>query len=72
MNSELLDINEKNLMVSSMAENLIGSEIILLAWQINEKIAKGQKIFNLTIGDFDPNIFSITDKLTEEIKKAYY
>lgn len=71
MNSELLDINEKNLMVSSMAENLIGSEIILLAWQINEKIAKGQKIFNLTIGDFDPNIFPIPDKLTEEIKKAY-
>jgi len=71
MNSELLDINEKNLMVSSMAENLIGSEIILLAWQINEKIAKGQKIFNLTIGDFDSNIFPIPDKLTEEIKKAY-
>ena len=71
MNSELMDVKEKNLMVSTMAENLIGSEIILLAWQINEKIAKGQKIFNLTIGDFDPNIFPIPDKLTEEIKKAY-
>ena len=71
MNSELMDVKEKNLMVSTMAENLIGSEIILLAWQINEKIAKGQKIFNLTIGDFDPNIFAIPDKLTEEIKKAY-
>ena len=46
MNSELLDVKEKNLIVSTMAENLIGSEIILLAWQINEKIAKGQKIFN--------------------------
>lgn len=71
MNSELMDVKEKNLIVSTMAENLIGSEIILLAWQINEKIAKGQKIFNLTIGDFDPNIFPIPDKLTEEIKKAY-
>ncbi|MBK8551136.1 MAG: aminotransferase class I/II-fold pyridoxal phosphate-dependent enzyme [Ignavibacteria bacterium] len=54
-----------------MAENLIGSEIILLAWQINEKIARGQKIFNLTIGDFDPSIFPIPELLTEEIKKAY-
>ena len=71
MNSELMDVKEKNLIVSTMAENLIGSEIILLAWQINEKIAKGQKIFNLTIGDFDPKIFPIPDKLTEEIKKAY-
>jgi aspartate aminotransferase len=71
MSSELLDIKEKNLIVSTMAENLIGSEIIQLAWQINAKIAKGQKIFNLTIGDFDPEIFPLPDLLTEEIKKAY-
>lgn len=66
-----LDINEKKLIVSSMAENLVGSEIINLAWQINERIEKGQKIFNLTIGDFDPKIFPLPEKLTEEIKKAY-
>ena len=71
MSSELLDLKDRNLIVSSMAENLIGSEIILLAWQINDKIAKGQKIFNLTIGDFDPSIFPLPDVLTEEIKKAY-
>ncbi|MEO8209594.1 MAG: aminotransferase class I/II-fold pyridoxal phosphate-dependent enzyme [bacterium] len=71
MNSELLDIKEKNLIVSSMAENLIGSEIINLAWQINERIAQGQKIFNLTIGDFDPKIFPIPQELTEEIIIAY-
>jgi len=71
MSTELLDINEKKLIVSSMAENLIGSEIITLAWQINERIAKGQKILNLTIGDFDPKIFPIPKELTEEIKKAY-
>jgi len=71
MSTELLDINEKKLIVSSMAENLVGSEIINLAWQINERIAKGQKIFNLTIGDFDPKIFPIPEELTEEIKKAY-
>lgn len=71
MSSELLEAKEKNLIVSAMAENLIGSEIIQLAWQINDKIAKGQKIFNLTIGDFDPKIFPIPKELTEEIKKAY-
>ena len=44
--------------VSNMAEALIGSEIIKLATQINEKISDGQKIHNLTIGDFNPDIFS--------------
>ncbi len=71
MNPELLDLNHRNHIVSTMAENLIGSEIINLAWQINERIANGQKIFNLTIGDFDPDIFPIPQELTEEIKKAY-
>lgn len=71
MSEEVLEVKEKKLIVSNMAETLIGSEIILLAWQINEKIAKGQKISNLTIGDFDPKIFPIPDELTEEIKKAY-
>lgn len=71
MSSEILEAKDKNLIVSAMAENLIGSEIIQLAWQINDKIAKGQKIYNLTIGDFDPKIFPIPKELTEEIKNAY-
>lgn len=65
------ELKEKNLIVSSMAETLIGSEIIFLAWQINEKIAKGQKISNLTIGDFNPKIFPIPQGLRDEIKRAY-
>jgi aspartate aminotransferase len=71
MASVITDLKEKNLIVSSMAETLIGSEIIFLAWQINEKIAKGQKISNLTIGDFNPKIFPIPGVLREEIKRAY-
>jgi len=71
MATETIEFKEKNLVVSSMAETLIGSEIIFLAWQINEKIAKGQKISNLTIGDFNPKIFPIPSKLKEEIKRAY-
>lgn len=57
--------------VSVMAENLIGSEIIKLAGEIREKMAKGEKIYNFTIGDFDPAIFPIPAPLKEEIIKAY-
>jgi aspartate aminotransferase len=57
--------------VSQMAENLIGSEIIKLAGEIRELIAKGEKVYNFTIGDFDPNIFPIPTELKEEIIQAY-
>lgn len=57
--------------VSEMAEALVGSEIIKLASEIKELEAKGDKIYNFTIGDFDPNIFPIPDALKSEIKKAY-
>jgi aspartate aminotransferase len=57
--------------VSAMAENLIGSEIIKLAGEIREKMAQGEKIYNFTIGDFDPSIFPIPKLLQEEIIKAY-
>jgi aspartate aminotransferase len=57
--------------VSEMAEHLIGSEIIKLANEINEKIKKGEKIYNLTIGDFDPKIFPIPSELLNEIINAY-
>jgi aspartate aminotransferase len=59
------------LMVSEMAENLIGSEIIKLAGEVNAKIKNGEKIYNLTIGDFNPKIFPIPTELKEEIIKAY-
>ncbi len=41
------------LKVSRLAENIIGSEIIKLAGEVNEKIKAGEKIYNLTIGDFN-------------------
>jgi aspartate aminotransferase len=60
-----------NLKVSEMAENLIGSEIIKLAGEVNAKIKNGEKIYNLTIGDFNPKIFPIPSELKAEIIKAY-
>ncbi|MCX8080249.1 MAG: aminotransferase class I/II-fold pyridoxal phosphate-dependent enzyme [Bacteroidia bacterium] len=58
--------------LSYLAENIIGSEIIRIAGEINKKIKEGEKIYNLTIGDFDPKIFPIPSELKEEIIKAYH
>ncbi len=60
-----------NLKVSHMAENLIGSEIIKLAGEVNDRIKKGERIYNLTIGDFDPKIFPIPPMLEDAIIAAY-
>ncbi|HEX2616680.1 MAG TPA: aminotransferase class I/II-fold pyridoxal phosphate-dependent enzyme, partial [Flavobacteriales bacterium] len=57
--------------LSYLAENLIGSEIIRIAAQINQRIAAGEKIANLTIGDFDPKVFPLPEAYVEEIVKAY-
>jgi len=62
---------QHHLIVSEMAENLVGSEIIKLGAEINDRIRKGEKIYNYTIGDFDPKVFPIPDEFTEEIIKAY-
>ena len=57
--------------VSEMAEHLIGSEIIRIGGEINARIAQGEKIFNLTIGDFDPKIFPLPEKYRDMIRDAY-
>ncbi|NUM32484.1 MAG: pyridoxal phosphate-dependent aminotransferase [Bacteroidetes bacterium] len=70
MPSEIIVKNKTNI-VSKTAQNLIGSEIIKLAGEIKDKISKGEKIYNLTIGDFDSNLFPIPSEFREEIIKAY-
>lgn len=57
--------------VSQKAKNLIGSEIIKLAAEINEKIKQGNTIYNFTIGDFNPKIFPIPSALKELILENY-
>lgn len=57
--------------VSKMAQNLIGSEIIKVAGEVNAMIAKGEPICNLTIGDFNPSIYPIPEELRQGITKAY-
>jgi aspartate aminotransferase len=57
--------------VSKMAQNLIGSEIIRVAGEVNAMIATGEPICNLTIGDFDPALFPIPEPLRKGITRAY-
>lgn len=58
-------------MVSKLAQNLIGSEIIKIGNQVNELKAQGAEIANLTIGDLDSNIYPIPEGLKQNIQKAY-
>lgn len=57
--------------LSHLAETLIGSEIVKLGGEIREKIRKGEKIYNFTVGDFDPAIFPIPKELEDLIVDAY-
>jgi aspartate aminotransferase len=57
--------------LSTLAESLVGSEIVKLGNEINNRIAQGAKINNYTIGDFNPRIFPISEVYKNEIIKAY-
>jgi aspartate aminotransferase len=61
-----------DLKVSKLSENIIGSEIIKLAAEVNEKIKQGEKIYNLTIGDFNPKVFPIPTELKQAIVDEYF
>jgi aspartate aminotransferase len=57
--------------LSVLSETLIGSEIVKLGGEIREKIRRGEKIYNFTVGDFDPAIFPIPKELEDGIVDAY-
>jgi aspartate aminotransferase len=58
--------------LSQLAETLIGSEIVKLGNEIRTRMSQGEKIYNFTIGDFDPQIFPIPAELKEGIIAAYH
>jgi len=57
--------------LSHLSETLIGSEIVKLGGEIKEKIRQGARIYNFTVGDFDPSIFPIPQELEDAIVDAY-
>jgi len=71
MESTLTQTKSHELEVSTMAENLIGSEILKIAGEVNEMIRSGEKVDNFTVGDFNPEIFPLPADLKAEIIAAY-
>lgn len=57
--------------ISKLANNLTTSPILTFAGEVNAKKTAGEEIYNLTIGDFDPNIYPIPKQLKQEIIHAY-
>ena len=58
-------------LLSQLSESLTGSEIVRLGNEIADRIRQGEKIYNYTIGDFDPKIFPIPELLEQLIIDAY-
>jgi aspartate aminotransferase len=57
--------------LSHLSQTLIGSEIVKLGGEIKERIRRGERIYNFTVGDFDPAIFPIPKALEDAIVEAY-
>lgn len=57
--------------LSQLSQTLIGSEIVKLGGEIRERIRQGERIYNFTVGDFDPAIFPIPKLLEDGIIEAY-
>jgi aspartate aminotransferase len=71
MDKELGTETPGTVVLSELAETLIGNEIVRMNGEIKEMMGKGERIFNFTIGDFDPSIFPIPAELEEEIIYSY-
>jgi aspartate aminotransferase len=56
--------------LSVMAHKLAESGILRITRQVRGMLARGEKVVNLTVGDFDPRYFPIPRKLAEEIQAA--
>ncbi|HVG42226.1 MAG TPA: aminotransferase class I/II-fold pyridoxal phosphate-dependent enzyme [Chitinophagaceae bacterium] len=57
--------------LSHLSETLIGSEIVKLGGEIKERIRQGERIYNFTVGDFDPHLFPIPKGLEDAVVEAY-
>jgi aspartate aminotransferase len=57
--------------LSHLSHTLIGSEIVKLGGEIRERIRNGERIYNFTVGDFDPKIFPIPKELEDGIVDSY-
>jgi aspartate aminotransferase len=56
--------------LSNVGNNIVGSEIIKISQQIKE-ISKTNPVINLTIGDFNSELWPIPPKLKQHIEQCY-
>ena len=56
--------------ISTPVRTLEGSAILKIAGEIRERIAAGERVCNLTVGDFDPRQFRIPALLEQGISQA--
>jgi aspartate aminotransferase len=56
---------------SSVAQQLKGSDILKIANRLRDMIAQGQRVCNLSVGDFSPKEFQIPDTLKKLIIESY-
>lgn len=57
--------------LSELASNLSPAEIVKIGIRIQELVDQGHHLYNYTVGDFDPSLFPIPEKLEQEIIQAY-
>ncbi|HQR46138.1 MAG TPA: aminotransferase class I/II-fold pyridoxal phosphate-dependent enzyme [Thermoanaerobaculia bacterium] len=67
---EFGDAEATNASLSSVARDLVGSEILRMAAEVRARIAAGDPVCNLTVGDFDPRQFPIPELLREATREA--
>jgi aspartate aminotransferase len=68
-----LDFGEQSSLDSALsvvARGLSESGILRITRQVRAMLARGEKVVNLTVGDFDPRYFPIPARLAEEIQAA--
>ncbi len=57
--------------LSTLAESMVGSEVVKLGNEIGRRIHAGETIYNYTIGDFAPSIFPLPKQLEDLIVEGY-
>jgi aspartate aminotransferase len=56
--------------VSDLSRRLVGSEILRISGEIRALVESGERVFDLTVGDFDPRHFPVPHVLAEGIRDA--
>jgi aspartate aminotransferase len=57
--------------LSDTVNRMVGSEILKISGEVKQRIASGEKLYNLTVGDYNPDIFPIPKALRDLIIQKY-